>query len=55
MNEAKLIIDRLDEIKSELGTIKRHMIDVDMVLTDDDLESLKEADRDFKAGNTKRL
>lgn len=48
-------MDRLDEIKSELNYIKKHMVDVDSVLTDDDVESLKEADKDIIEGKTKRL
>ena len=54
-NETKQIMDKLDEIKSELDYIKKHMRDVDIMLTDDDILSLKEAERDFKAGKTKRL
>ena len=53
--ETKQILDRLEAIKSDLDYIKKHMADVDSVLTDDDVESLKEAEKDFKAGKTKRL
>ena len=51
----KQILEKLDEIKSELDYIKKHMVDVDTVLTDDDFESLNEAEKDLKAGKTKRL
>ncbi len=53
--ETKQILDRLEAIKSDLDYIKKHMADVDFVLTDEDIESLKEAENDFKAGKTKRL
>ena len=55
MEANKQILDKLDEIKSELNYIKRHMADIDVVLTDEDSESLKEAEKDFKSGKTKRL
>lgn len=31
------------------------MVDTDIILTEDDRESLKEAEKDLKAGRTKRL
>ncbi len=53
--ETEMIMDKLDEIKSELDYIKEHLAYVDMVLTEDDLESLKEAEIDLAKGKTKRL
>ena len=53
--EHKQILDRLDEIKSELDYIKDHIIDIDAVLTDDDLASLDEAEEALKEGKTERL
>jgi len=53
--ETKVIIDKLNEIKSELDYIKNHLVDVDVVLTEDDLESLKEAEKDLAKNKTKRL
>ena len=53
--EAKEILDKLEIIKSDLDYIKNHMVDVDLVLTDDDIEALEEAESDLKAGKTKRL
>ncbi len=55
MEDNKQILNKLDEIKSELNYIKRHMVDMDIVLTDEDSESLKEAENNFKSGKTKRL
>ena len=53
--EAKEILEKLDTIKADLDYIKKHMVDVDLVLTDDDLEALEEAENDLKAGRTRRL
>lgn len=53
--ESKMIMQKLEDIKSELDYIKKHMADVDTVLTEDDTESLEEAEKDFKEGKTKRL
>ena len=54
-SETKQILEKLEAIKLELDYIKKHMADMDTVLTDDDIESLKEAEKDLKAGKTKRL
>lgn len=54
-SETKIILERLDEIKSELDYIKQHMADVDTVLTEEDAAALKEADDDFKKGRTVKL
>lgn len=48
-------MEKLDEIKAELDEIKGKMADVDVVLTEDDVESLKAAEKDLKEGKTKRL
>ena len=50
-----MIMDRLDEIKSELDYIKKHMVDVDAVLTEDDMDALTEAEEDLKKGRTVKL
>jgi len=49
------ILARLDDIKSELTYIKEHLVDVDCVLTDEDVEALREADEALALGKTKRL
>jgi len=53
--DSKIIIERLDEIKSELYFIKQNIIVVDEILTEDDLSSLNHAEWDFKEGKTKRI
>ncbi len=49
------VLKELKEIKSELAFIKKHMVDGDIILTSEDLESLEKAEKDFKEGKTKRL
>ena len=53
--DIKQIADKLDVIQADLAYLKQHIIDFDIILTDDDLEALKEADKDLKSGKTKRL
>lgn len=55
MEQTKMILRKLDTIKEELDYIKSYMIDFDRVLTNDDLEALKEAEEDFRERRTKRL
>lgn len=54
-NESKLILQELKEIKNDLSYLKKHVADIDMVLTDDDMDSIKEAEKDLKEKKTKRL
>lgn len=53
MENEELIISRLDALKADIDSLKEHILDV--TLTSDDLSSLKEADKDFVEGKTKRL
>ena len=53
--ELKQIMEKLDSIQSELGSMKVHLVDVDLVLTDDDKEALQEAEADLKSRKTVRL
>ena len=52
---AKQLMDKLEHMESDLKYLKEHMADVDLVLTEDDLEALEEAEKDLKAGKTKRI
>jgi len=54
-SETKMIMDKLNEIKSELDFIKKHVVDEDKVLTEDDIKSLEEARKEFKEGKTTSL
>ncbi|MFA5855864.1 MAG: hypothetical protein WC867_00770 [Candidatus Pacearchaeota archaeon] len=53
MGNEEIIITKLDELKQEIDFIKSHLLDV--TLTQEDIESLYEADEDLKKGRTKRL
>jgi len=55
MASEKIILEKLDEIKSELDYIKSHLANIDSVLTDDDVKALKEAEEDYKKGKTLKL
>ncbi|MFC1649009.1 hypothetical protein ACFL1B_06175 [Nanoarchaeota archaeon] len=50
-----VVMRKLDDIQAELKFIKEHMVDSDLIVTDDDLESLKEAEQDLHSGKTVRL
>ena len=54
MSEAQ-IMDMLTKIQEELSFIRKHMIDADLLITDDDLESLEEAEEELSQGKTVRL
>jgi hypothetical protein len=53
--DTQKIVEKLDIIQSELAELRKSIVDVDLVLSDDDLESMNEAESDLKAGKTKRL
>ena len=53
--ETQQIIKKLDNIQSELAYLKKHMVDIDFVLTEDDELALRQAEIDLKSGKTKRL
>ena len=55
INGSKQILKELKEIRADIDFIKNHMKDVDVLLTDDDIESIKEAEKDLKENKTKRL
>ena len=46
---------KLDHTQSDLHFIKKHITDVNIVLTDDDVEALEAAEKDFKESRTKML
>ena len=51
----KQILDELKAIRSDLTLLKRHVVDLDLVLTDADLRALEAAEHDLHTGKTKRL
>jgi len=45
----------LKHIMKEIAEIKEYMVDIDTILTYDDMQSLREAENDLIKGKTKRL
>ena len=54
MSEAQ-IMEKLTKIEEELSFIRDHIIDADLLITDDDLESIDEAQEDLAKGRTERI
>ena len=48
----KAIASELKAIRKELEYIRKHMVDVDMILTSEEQERLDQAIKEFKAGKT---
>jgi hypothetical protein len=42
-------------VKQKITEIEEHITDTDCILTDDDIESLHDAEKDLKEGKTIRL
>jgi len=55
LDEAKEILRELRGIREDIDFIKSRIRDVDTVLTDDDIKSIRKAEKDLKEGKTKRL
>lgn len=55
VDENKQILKEIREIRSDIDYIKKHVINSDIILTSDDLDSLEEAEKDFKQRKTKKL
>ena len=55
MKNEQVILEELKEIKADLKYLKKHIVDVDLVMTDDNIEAIREAEEDVKKGRTKRL
>ena len=55
MTTEQKILEKLERIEKDVNEIKKHMIDEDIILTKDDLKSLREAEEDLKKGKTKRI
>ena len=49
-NEMKQVLMKLDTIKVELDFIKRNMIDIDSILTEDDYQALMEYRKEKSTG-----
>lgn len=53
MENEELIINKLDMLKAKIDELSEHIMDV--TLTAEDLQSIREAEEDLKKGKTKRL
>ena len=53
--EIKLVLEKLEDIKSELDYIKEHMVDIDTILTPEEEERLEESLTDLKECRTTPL
>lgn len=53
MEKEKLIMDKLDLIRSEIDSLKEYLID--FALTADDLNSIEEAEKELLEGKTTSL
>lgn len=49
------LIEKLDHMQIDLAFIKKRLVDVDLVLTSDDLDALQQAEEDLKHRQTTRL
>ncbi|MDO8625010.1 MAG: hypothetical protein Q7R47_02925 [Candidatus Diapherotrites archaeon] len=49
------ILKEIRSLKADIEYLKGHLVESDMLLTDEDLESIQEAEKDLKTGKTKRL
>jgi hypothetical protein len=53
--ETKQILEELKAIRLDMDFLKNRMKDVDLVMTDDDWDSIRNAESDLKKGEAKRL
>jgi len=51
----KKIYEDLEFVKKGIIEIKANIVDADIILTGDDIESLQKAEKDLRGGKTKRL
>lgn len=55
VNGIKLILRELKEIKEDLRYLKDRVIDAYLIVTDEDITAIKEAEEDLKKGRTKKI
>ncbi|MBN2421839.1 hypothetical protein JXB41_01315 [Candidatus Woesearchaeota archaeon] len=48
--DAKRIADNLEAIRGDLNYIKKHMVEADSIMTEEDYEDLKEYRKEKKSG-----
>lgn len=54
-SETAQILEELRNIRSGIDYIKNHLTDADVLMTDDDWESIRQAETDLKTGKTKKM
>ena len=50
--QAEEILKRLSNIETRMNIIVEHVVDDDSVLSEDDLEAIEEAEKEYKEGRT---
>ena len=53
--ESKAILDELKAIRAEIAYLKDHIVDSDVLLTEEDITAIKKAEEDLKHKKTVRL
>ena len=54
-SETAQILEELRNIRSGIDYLKTHLTDADVLMTDDDWESIRQAEIDLKTGKTKKM
>lgn len=54
-SEIKHIVDKLNHMQTDIDFIKKRIVDLDNVLTEDDINSLDQAEKDLKSNKVERL
>jgi hypothetical protein len=50
--QAEEILEKLAKLQADMEVLKRNMVDPDCILTEDDLEAIEEAEKEYKEGRT---
>jgi len=50
-----VINKNIEYLMKEIAELKKHVVDMDCILTYDDMASLDEAENDLREGKTKRI
>jgi hypothetical protein len=54
-SEIETLSNRIDQLEEKVTELKENMIDMDLVLTEDDLDAIKEGDKDLASGDVEWL
>jgi hypothetical protein len=50
--QAEEILEKLTKLQADMEFLKNNIVDTDCILTEDDIEAIKEAEREYKEGKT---